>query len=368
MTAPFPRCRCALPLLFALGLPAQEAARPPRDAKAITAALASIEPEAVAWAAHDARILGDKSLIAPLNKTLTRLRDDKDALVAFARLFVLDALAGFDAKVPAAELLPWLDDDRAGPVAFLLLARQSRIHEAELFELFRAGWPPRNDSGRVTIGTRQHPALRLQAIGNLLCEQKTPGFAAFLFENTDLDLHVKVVAPGIRVRHSHSSTTVFLGPQPGLPPGLPPVPVYTYLRTDTPGNNVCELVAPGPIGIGIARRQLAKEAPRARSGASGDADGLAAPLPWLFALAGDRPVPTTSAEIPFHGAEQYLADLVEARNGLRDYRRRLLADLVAGKALGEVDADRLGKIDVQVHTTDERKDKSVPLPEPPPAK
>lgn len=352
-----------LPMWLALALPAQETTRPARDAKAVVSDLEHIDPETVAWAAHDARILGDKSLIAPLQKTLARLRDDKDALVSFARLFVLDALAGYDAKVPSAELLPWLDDDRAGPVAFLLLARQSRIHEAELFELFRARWPLTPAENGRQNGTAQHPALRIQAIGNLLCEQKTPGFAAFLLEHTDLALRAQVVASGLSVEHSSSSSRVFFGPQPGLPQGLPPLPIYTYVRTDTPGNSVCELVAPGPIGIGIARRQPTTPPPPSRSGVPLGPAGLAQPEPWLWALAGDRQKPATSVRIVFENAEQYVAELGKARDELRSFRHRLVQDLVAKRALGEADAARFLQDDVAVQVDDKRRDKRVPLPE-----
>lgn len=339
--------------------------RPLRTPAAIAADLANVEPEVVAWAAYDARRLGDPALVAPLRKALREPRvdqEDRNAPGAFVRLFLLDALAGLGAKVPATELLPWLDDARAGPVAFLLLTRQPQLHEAELFALFRAGWPlPVPD--RRPVGGNQDAALRLQAIGNVLCAQKTPGFAAFLLDHVDLDLHATVVSPGRRTVTSSSNQMVFFAGPARLPAGLPPLPVFTFLRTDRPGNTTCEWVAPGPIEVGIARRQLAQEPPVARSPAWPDpASGLAAGLPWLRALAGDRAAPATVVTIRFTGVQACARELAAARDALREFRQQLLRDLVQAHALGEADAARLGAVEVQVHVVDERADQTVPLP------
>lgn len=354
--------------------PAQAASPPPPDRPlrtpaALAADLASVEPEVVAWAAYDARRLGDAALVAPLRKALREPsadREDRDAPAAFVRLFLLDALAGLGAKVPATELLPWLDDARAGPVAFLLLARQPQLHEAELFALFRAGWPLPATEGRPVRGN-QDAALRMQAIGNVLCAQKTPGFAAFLLDHADLDLHATVVSPGRRMVTSSANQRVFFPGPPRLPAGLPPLPVFTFLRTDRPGNTTCEWVAPGPIEVGIARRQLAQEPPVALSPARSDpAPDLAAGLPWLRALAGDRAAPATAVTVRFTGAEACARELTAARLALREFRRQLLRDLVQARALGEADAARLGAVAVQVHVIDERADQTVPLPVLPP--
>ncbi len=370
-----PRCRflASLPALLpaclaAHGATAQEPTRALRDAKALVAALAQRDALAVAWAAHDARRLGDTALIVPLQRALAAPRDPADPHAPFVGVFVLDALAGLGAKLPAELLLPWLDDERAGPVAFLLLARESRLHEQELFALFRAGWPPSAAHDERESALVQHPALRLQAIGNLLCAQRAPGFAALLLRHADLDLRVRVTTPGARVAPRSTAWMALFEAPPPLPDGLPPLPVHTYVRTDAPGRTAGEWLAPGPIGIAIARREETAPVPLARSASASGARGLAAPLPWLQAMAGDLPPPVTLVVVPFTGAEACRRQIERARDDLRAYRSRLLDGLVAAHALAVADAERLGRQEVRVSVSDEREDRDVPLPELRPAK
>jgi hypothetical protein len=100
---------------------------------AIATALAGDAAHDVAWAAHHARERADKLLVKPLLHALGRWRLSNDENAGFVCVHLLDALLELDARVPAGDLVPLVDDERCGTWAFVLLAREPRLDEAELF-------------------------------------------------------------------------------------------------------------------------------------------------------------------------------------------------------------------------------------------
>jgi hypothetical protein len=331
-------------LWLTIGLAAQAA---PRDAKALAEALADDDAKTVAQAASEARALGDKAMVAPLQHALREWSTDPSETACFVQAFVLDALIGLHAKVPASELLPLLDEERTGAAAFLLLAREPRQNEAELLELFRRDWPAIHGSNRVK-------EMRTWAIGNLLCQQRAPGFAAYLLDHVDLDLHVTV-------------TSREGGPARDLPPprerlqlvprstrDFPNVPWY-WLTSD---RQASEELAPGAPSIGVVRTVLrSPESLRFSFVSNIPNDGL----PWLRKLARVESLPKRVLELEFTDPDQYMRDVATARRGLADLRTALLRGLVAEKAVNEQDAARWAGT-TQVVIDDRRPDKSKRLP------
>jgi len=335
----------------------------PREPKAIAAALASTDPRTIAWAAHAARELGDKSLGTALQKALPPLRDEPGPMASCVRLFVFDALLGLGTKVPPADVLPCVDDDYAGDAAFLLLAGSPRTNEPELLELFRRDWPAATEA--TAPGVRRDPraqrrTLRCHAIGNLLAAQCTPGFAGFLLEHEPFELSVKVTTPGARVQQS-ASARVITGRAFPVPEGLPPLVDYEL----GPAGAGDEVVAPGPIPIAAARRQVTASRQGFWLKKVRIDDPPPSGVPWLQALARQPQSPPSRVAIDFRDAAGYLRELAAAREALREYRARLLQALVQERALGESNAARLRHAPVPVQVDDARTDQATPLPTPP---
>lgn len=340
------------------------------DAKTVAADLEQGDAVTIAIAARAARELGDKSLAVPLQKTLRKLTDESNPAERFARLFVLDALIGIDARMPPTHLTPLIDEPLVGEAAFLLLAREPRGNEAELFAVFRRDWPAllANQAGAEP---EQVHALsrRTRTIGNLLCAQKTPGFAALLLAQSDLQLQVTVTSPGSPDR-PHPVESGFTTDQTLMVPAdLPPIPVFRIVRTDRPEGLVAEEIAPGPMSLGVCRRECradptGKFTVEIRLGNDGPLDAL----PWLLQFVDRTDTPPLTVSITFTDPNTYRRDLRAAMNAVTTYRDKLLQDLLAAKALGSKDAEQLGKRELKVQFLDLRLQATTPLPQLPPDK
>ena len=72
--------------------------------------------------------------IAPLRTALRAWRTKEGDEAAMVRLGLLDALHGLGARIPAAELLPWLDDPLCGTTAFVLsvIRGERKLHTRAL--------------------------------------------------------------------------------------------------------------------------------------------------------------------------------------------------------------------------------------------
>jgi hypothetical protein len=355
-----------LPAILAFGLNLQDPAPAAhkQDAGAVIAGLEQGDAVTIAIAARAARELGDKNLAGPLQKTLRRLTDETNSTEWIARLFVLDALIGIDVRMPPTHVLPLLDEPLVGDAAFLLLARESRGNEAELFAVFRRDWPTLIANQAVTDPAQVYAlSRRTRAIGNLLCAQKTPGFAAVLLAQSDLRLQVTVTSPGGPDR-PHPVESGFTTDQTlVVPTGLPPLPLFRIVRTDRPEGLVAEDIAPGPMGLGVSRRECKVDATgkvtlEVRNGNDGPLDAL----PWLLKLVDRTDTPRLKVSISFTDPNSYLRELQAAVDAVKAYRDKLLQDLLAAKALGREDAERLGKRALDVQFLDLRLQAQTQLP------
>ncbi|HEX6810021.1 MAG TPA: hypothetical protein VF384_00235 [Planctomycetota bacterium] len=350
-------------LMLGLQLAAQD---PARDAKQLEAALASPEPQAVAWAAHDASVLRDRKLIGPLQRALARWRRDASPDVS---LHLLDALVILDAHVPAGDLMPLIDTEPCSVAAFVLLVQEPKLNEAELLGLFRRDWPDAKQGG----DSRQE--RQCLAIGNLLATQAPPGFAGMLAERVDLDLEIVVSSresereaakQRAEVAVRHVNLRAYLRPPMKADIGWPPRPLYQFAHP-TLHMTAVEIPLPPPVGIRVFRRSSEDQEEivpvlTVRAKAAAPADSLR----WLCTVAG-VPVPATLRRLPPMEPQAFVAAATKARDELQNAVDTLRERLVAARAMTETEAKLLERrVTVVVH--DERTDQPVPLPKIPDAR
>jgi hypothetical protein len=264
-------------------------------------------------------------------------------------LHVLDALVRLEAKVPACELVPLVRQDITLVPALVLLAQDPRLNEPDLLDLFRQG--PAFPAGWVP----DQRLLRTLAIGNLLAEQKAPGFAAAVWQQTS-SLNV-VVCSKDAVR---GPTLSGVAP-PDLPPPLadfPSDPDYRLASGPCSGT----LLASGRRSVCWARDQDGHHLDRSAWLQTDVALG------WLQDLAPHQVKSAESSLCCIWSTKQaYLDQVQAARRKLEQRRREALAMLVAVHAMTPAEAAVAGTA-IEVVLEDARKDKSEPLPELPPRK
>jgi hypothetical protein len=342
-------------VLIYTGLVAQQ---PVPDAASITKALGGDKAIDVAWAAHHARDLGDKQLAKPLQQALSTWRTSDDPDAPTVRLLLLDALVHLAPRMPAADLLPLLDDPVCGIAAFVLVAREPAHNEAALFALFRSDW----ESSEAT-DDKPLPR-RAQLLGNLLVSRRVPGFAAEVASHSSLDLELTVVEaqremafevrlPKIR----HGSTD------------WPPFPSYRF-------QNCAELVEsrasavemPAPMTGAVLRSVVSRTEQQAfASGMSADPPSRQRHgIDWLCTLA-EQPLPVAPAPLTFTTPATVLAKATAARAERQQLLDTLRERLVANASMS---ADEAKVLDhkVQVRFVDHRTNRTIPLPEIPPAR
>jgi len=322
---------------------------PPPSRAAIVADLGSSDPVEVAWAARHAREAGDATLVRTLRTCLRTWTAAKEREARQVCLHVLDALVRLEAKVPASELVQPVQQDITLVPALLLLAQDPRMNEPELLDLFRQG--PAFPAGWVP----DQRLLSTLAIGNLLAEQKAPGFAAAVWQQTS-SLNVVVCS-----KDAVRGPTVSGVAPADLPPalaGFPPDPDYRLASGPCSGT----LLASGRRSVCWARDRDGHHLDRSAWLQTDVALG------WLQDLA-PRQVKSEESNLCciWSTKQAYLDQVQAARRKLEQRRSEALAMLVAVRAMTSVEATTAGTA-VEVVIEDLRKDKSVPLPELPPRK
>lgn len=347
---------------------AQEGTPPPPDAATLLRQLASADANDIAWAAHHARELGDKQFQKALRTAFATWRSAQTEHAARARLHLLDAMIALDVRQPGSELLPLIDDDELGTAAFVLLVREPKVNEADLLTLFRRDWP------ELDRDFRTQRDRRTLAIGNLLAEQGTPGFAACLAKGLQLQLTTSVRSP----QHEPAQRVFAIGgpgdPQPREPePGWPAPPAFVI---DHP---LFQMVAPAiampsSAAASVSRRvhsaerlqsftfKLGKRTLEGTAPAPGDA------LHWLATAARlTDALPAREAVVVDTGQPITAERLTAVRADMQRFLSALRQRLVERGALTEAEA---AAMDIQVELTieDQRTDKRTPLPPVPAAR
>lgn len=363
-------------LLFVAGVAAQDK-RVPKPAD-LAADLASDTAVTVAWAASRAASEPSKELITPLRKALHTWSDRQGDEADVARLHLLDALLQSGAKVPASDLLPRLNGERSGTVAFAMLLLEPRLHEQEILELFRAG---PEIAEHVIL---DEYGLRKVALGNVLATQRTPGFASHVWRQLDLDLHV--VASDPEVTASSSSGFVLLSSVhlPTRKPGFPPYPIYGLVRDDGSAAAGMTLRKAGSVQGGLpppvpkdttqwfTTGQLRVGYVRVMSD---DLKALTCPIAssgqgflWLQMIASmNLQRSDTEKVIAYKSRDAFLEEVVAARAKLAAHKKDGLRALVAAGAMTEAEATEAAGA-TEVHVDDQRTNRSQALPDIPPIK
>ncbi len=359
-----PSGRAHLRLLLAAAAALPGAALPPQAeaqrTKDLVAALGSESPRDVAHAAHTARSVTARELTSALQKALHRWAEDDRDHADLVRLFLIDALLAHGARVPAEDLRPLLDDPRTEVPALALLARDSRQHEATLFEHLRAHHRP-------TASPAFELDLRWQLIADLLIDQRTPGFAAHLWSLREQTLHVIAHDGPFGDSNAFSIGLPERRSQPPEP-GFPPLPRYQLMRESSlDGHDPArdgwtgELVVAGRSTVAIVRNHPHTSLAMA---------GLPAHDEWLARLAG---VPAADArsqrhlQVRFTTPGAFATQVAAERDRAAAEAAALRDALVRSGALTEEQARRCGTT-CEIVVADRRKAPGEALPEIPAAK
>ena len=348
--------------------PAQEAAPPRPDATTLRRQLASADASEVAWAAHHARELGNKQFQKAVRTAFATWRSAQTEHAPRARLHLLDAMIALDVRLPGSELLPLIDDDELGTAAFVLLVREPKVNEADLLTLFRRDWP------ELDRDFRAQRDRRTLALGNLLAEQGTPGFAACLVQGLQVPLTTSVRSP----QHEPPQRVFAIGgpgdPQPREPePGWPAPPAFVI---DHP---LFQMVAPAiampsTTAASVSRRvhsaerlqsftfKLGKRSLEGTGPTPGDA------LHWLATAARlTDSLPAREAVLVDTGQPITAERLTAVRADMQRFLITLRQRLVERGAMTEAEAAAMD-IKVELTIEDQRTDKRTPLPPVPAAR
>ncbi len=357
------------PLLLATGLLAGLAAAQDdsREQKRVLAQLQQDEPRIVARAARDALAMPHREVTQGLRTALQAWTRREVEHAELARLFLLDALLALDEKLPADALLPFLDDPLTEPTTLVLLCRDPLVNERLLFELFRERYCPAKGCKKNDV--------RRALLGNVLCNQRAPGFAAHLWRLAELDLHV-TVRDGLPSAAQNVGLWVLPNPEPTPPPptGFPPLP-RSRLGMRLQGHDDAGKPVPFPVDpdvlvltdtptrIELQPAPAPSPVPAGFDYWGGGAENIARPSLWLATMSGVREnlfsmryrhLDLTKGE-PTQLVTKWRDDLQEFKAGLRDA-------LVAHEALSAEEAAAC-KDSVAIDYIDYRGDISKPLPE-----
>ena len=357
------------PLLLATGLLASLAAAQDdsREQKRVLAQLQQDEPRIVARAARDALAMPHREVTQGLRTALRAWSKREVEHAALARLFLLDALLARDEKLPADTLLPFLDDPRTEPTTLALLCRDPLVNERVLFELFRERYCPAK-------GCEEND-VRRALLGNVLCNQRAPGFAAHLWALAELDLHVNVhdgLPPVARDAGLWRLPT--FEPTPPPPTGFPPLP-RSRLGMRLQGHDDAGKPVPFPVDPDVlvltdtpTRIEL-RPAPAPSTQPpgfdywGGGAENIATPSLWLATMSGVRENLFSMRHRHLDLAKGESAELVTKwRDDLREFKATLRDALVEHAALSAAEAATC-KDAVAIDYADYRGDIREPLPE-----
>jgi hypothetical protein len=239
--------------------------------------------------------------------------------------------------------------------ALVLLASDPHLNEGELLTLVREG-PPLPSSHSPNL-----EQLRSVAIGNILAGQKTPGFAACVWRESDLDLHVVVVG-----KDQQPQTVLKWTPRPRVrqtaeervrQPARDDFPPDPRLRL-TSGCDGGTLLAAGQRSVRwLGGDEEAKEDPFSWTNVN-------VALGWLQDLAPGQLKSGDCNLLCTWSTPQAFTEQVRAAHGsLQQRKREAIAMLVAAHRLTVEEAAVAARMGTEVKVEDRRKDRSMALPD-----
>lgn len=339
-------------LLWCLAITTGLSAQAP-DHVSLQRDLLSANAKTVAAATRAFRSSPDKRLAGVLNEALGYWRQQSGKHASVVRLCLLDALLATDVRLPADHLLPFVKDQWASGAALSLLARDHTSSQDQLLRIFTELKDPAVSHGNISM---RGEALTRLAIGNMLAEDKVPGFCRHLLKTLDLQLHVTVAAP----RQTTFTYSISRGPTPPAVASLGPTPIHRLSR----GAPALFCATGTKHAISITSEHLTYERHKPFSSgthrwiAADDADGMH----WL-AMMSEQPESCPPRRLALKiGTTDISKQRVRcAQQKLQAFVDRLLADLVKHKCLTSQQAEALPHT-VTVAVLDLRADTSTPLP------
>jgi hypothetical protein len=343
-------------------------ATPPRAAAGVVADLGSGDARTVARAAQHAREHLERTFARPAAAALARWRVQDGEHARLVCLHLLDALITLGARVPAGDLVALVDDETCGTAAFVLLAREPRHHEPELFALFRRDWPAFDPQ----LPTAKD--LRTLALGNLLAPQAPPGFAALLLPAVELDVDIRVTdageSPQDTVRFAAAvrialvrrrAAAAAAAPAPDTE-GWPARPSYQLEPPDLRGEgDEVPMPASSPLGLRVARGGRAGQLEQALFVPLAAGHERPSPaLQWLGRAAG-LAVPSLPRTVQLADPAVFTELAVRARRQQQVFVDALRRELLARNALTEAEAKPLERR-IVLRIGDDRADRTVALP------
>jgi hypothetical protein len=332
---------------------------PSGDVAAVLARLRSDDAGEVAWGAYVAG-RDDMKEAVPLLLDVLRPRPERSGKPwPLVHRSALDALIRLEARVPPGLLEPHLHG-RSRLLAFLLAAREPRENGALLLSIFDRD-----------VGKRPQFGITALAAGNLLCANRTPGFAARLMSGIRVSLELTV--------HDGRPSEDLIGIGGGAggrfsdgrvdqPEDFPPYALYRLVPVPRRPNGPAAL-ADGPRPVHFTRRE--------RSGRTIGFGGLGYRFPrpvcireWLAAMAETTPKALGLPELRRHvhvweSPDAFLAWAVARRDELQERYWALARRLVKAGALSAREARALTP-GIEVTLIDDRKETTDPIPRLPP--
>jgi hypothetical protein len=301
-----------------------------------------------AWGAYLVGQHGLKEQVAALLDTIADPALGGGWEERIVRQAALDSLIRLEAKVPAdalRSLTPYFSDEK-----IILMSRAPEENSAALLETFDG-----------ELAGEDGPNTRWLAVGNLLAETKTQGFAAALLRGLKFEADITILDREDNYGRGYGSGGGCGCGAGGWPENFPPVGFYTLVANASRGAVV---VAPGKYPVYYIRTE--------RYGSCG-CDGHTSYVRDFYrveyladlldttadALKLDAP---PSQTIICKDARECRAELVGVRRGIEQAYAGAINSLVERNLLDASDAAALSP-DITFRLHDERQRKTFPLPE-----
>lgn len=326
--------------------------------------LRSSDPVEVAWGAFTAGKMGMREAVPTLIDFLRDSSTGDPDVRRFVHHQILDALVLLGARPPPELIAPFLDGPSHVP-ALLLAARDPERNAVALLESFEH-W----------VFYERFLRLPAAAVGDLLCQVRSKGFAAKLLPSGKVQMTIEVwppgkalARPGEGVGLTRAETVL------RVPSGFPPYPHHAlamaHLERQRPGS-----LALGPVPVWFNREVLpveplddGTEVVRAMSH-DGFLSRRYCELQWLSELTGLEAGELTLPRDGIHdhewiGPEEYVEVAVRERDELLRRYWRVVSALVESGALDRTEASAL-TMEIEVRPVERRPDVIGPFPPLPP--
>jgi len=321
------------------------------DEPTVLERLKSDSPGERAWGAYLAGRDGVADAVPLLTEMIRTVPEYKDKTGRLVVRAAFDALIRLKLPVRAEVLKPHLSGYFGTPALILLTRSPEALPEA-LLPLF----------GRYGSGMMGGHGI---AVGNLLCKEKVPGFAARLLRGLKLDLNVSIVDQGFGGRGGSHSLGVSAGDgRLNVPEGFPPVAIYLLTDRERPDS---VLLADGPRPIRWYR--IERKGPRVGFGSVGSrVDFKELAREWLAVLSGipvkEQGIPeTSSTSLVWSDGKTYLKHVTARRDAILARYWKLVAALMTKEVLALDEALALKpKVTVTVHDS-RKKPGGIEFPE-----